>query len=76
MVDTSHPTFELTLTGSDSGFTVRADEAEAAFDWRIDSTALAMDLGALAHAAIEGKRPENDLHVTFGKRLFDAAFRV
>ncbi len=36
--------------------------------------ALSLDLGTLARAAIEGHPPQNDLHRTFGRMLFDTAF--
>ncbi len=75
-------TFELVLTGTadprqfiawvpdDDG----GRAAEQTFEWRVDSTALAMTLGALKGAAVSGKPPEDDLHVTFGRRLFDTVF--
>lgn len=72
-------TFELVLTGADGlyRFTAFVPDgrdgrlAEHPCDWRIDSTALALDLGALARAASSGKPPEGDLHVRFGCQLFD-----
>jgi tetratricopeptide (TPR) repeat protein len=77
-----HPVFELVLTGGLSprqfvAFVPDGDGGHAAehtFDWRTDSTALALDLGALARAAIEGHPPENDLHRIFGRQLFDTVF--
>ncbi len=48
--------------------------AEHNFEWRSDSTALHMDLGTLSRAAISGKPPEDDLHIRFGQRLFQAVF--
>ncbi len=79
---TTRPTFELVLTGGPTPhqFTAFVPDgdggraAEQTFEWRTDSTALAMDLGALAHAAIAGKPPENDLHKTFGASLFKTVF--
>ncbi len=44
------------------------------FEWRSDSTALHMDLGTLSRAAISGKPPEDDLHIRFGQRLYQAVF--
>ena len=74
--------FELVLTGGPTPhrFTVFVPDegggraAEHAFEWRTDSTALAMDLGALARAAIEGHPPEHDLHRIFGQHLFETVF--
>jgi tetratricopeptide (TPR) repeat protein len=80
---TSTPSaFELALTGGPAPhrFTAFVPDASGdpivqhTFDWRTDSTALALDLGALARAAISGHPPEDDLHRTFGRRLFDAVF--
>jgi tetratricopeptide (TPR) repeat protein len=76
------PTFELVLTGGPAAhqFTAGVPDgsggraAEHTFEWRTDSTALAMDLGALAHAAVSGRPPANDLHRTFGQRLFTTVF--
>ena len=76
----SSSAFELCLVGSSephqfTAYVPGPDGARAAehtFAWRIDSTALALDLGALARAAVSGQPPENDLHVSFGQRLFDA----
>ena len=48
--------------------------AEHNFEWRSDSTALHMDLGTLSRAAISGKPPEDDLHIRFGQRLYQAVF--
>ena len=78
----SNETFELVLTGGDgprrfTAFVPNGDGGHAAehtFEWRTDSTALAMELGELARAATSGHEPENDLHVTFGKRLFETVF--
>src|SRR5689334_6118720 len=75
-------TFELVLTGGSTPHQFVAfvpdgnggKAAEQTFEWRADSTALALDLGALARAAISGKSPENDLHLAFGRRLFDSVF--
>lgn len=76
------PKLELVLVGGPNRnrFTVfvpdkRCDRlAEHTFDWRADSTALHMDLGALARAVISGKPPEDDLHIQFGQNLYDAVF--
>jgi tetratricopeptide (TPR) repeat protein len=76
------PTFELVLTGgpTDRQFTAFVPDgqggraAEQAFEWRTDSTALAMDLGALAGAALSGRPPEGDLHRRFGQMLFQTVF--
>jgi tetratricopeptide (TPR) repeat protein len=80
--DAANDVFELVLTGSGEanrftafvtdGGTGRA--AEHSFEWRVDSTALAMDLGELARAAGTGKPPENDLHLRFGQQLYDTVF--
>ncbi len=75
-------TFELVLTGGPAAHQFIAyvpdgsggRAAEHTFEWRVDSTALALDLGALARAAISGQLPENDLHCTFGQRLFETVF--
>ncbi len=75
-------TFELVLTGGDDprhyvAFVPDGEGGRAAehvFEWRIDSVALAQDLGTLARAAQRGTPPENDLHRTFGRRLFEAVF--
>jgi tetratricopeptide (TPR) repeat protein len=75
-------TFELVLTGTDDPrrFTAWVPDgdggraAEQTFEWRVDSTALAMTLGSLKRAAVSGEPPEGDLHVTFGRRLFDTVF--
>lgn len=48
--------------------------AEHTFEWRVDSTALALDLGTLAHAATSGEPSKDDLHVRFGKQLYQAVF--
>src|SRR5690349_15251913 len=74
--------FELVLTSGPAphqftAFVTDGGEGRAAehtFDWRTDSTALAMDLGALARAAASGEPPDDDLHLTFGRRLFDTTF--
>lgn len=74
------PALELALTGGPTPhrFTAFVPDAsgkpiaEHTFDWRTDSTAL--DLGALARAVISGHPPDDDLHRTFGRRLFDAVF--
>jgi tetratricopeptide (TPR) repeat protein len=74
--------FELVLTGEPrprqfTAFVPDRDGGHAAeqpFEWRVDSTALALDLGALARAAIVGHPPEHDLHRTFGRMLFDTIF--
>ncbi|MFL5802547.1 MAG: CHAT domain-containing protein, partial [Roseiflexaceae bacterium] len=78
MTDTRH-TFELVLIGGPAPHQFIAfvpdgnggRAAEQTFEWRVDSTALAMDLAALAQAATAGREPENDLHVAFGRRLYD-----
>jgi tetratricopeptide (TPR) repeat protein len=79
---TPQPAFELVLVGGPAArqFTAFVPDsqggraAEQTFEWRTDSTALAMDLGALARAAISGHPPENDLHRTFGQNLFQTVF--
>jgi hypothetical protein len=78
MTNTRH-TFELAVAGGTvphqfiafvpDGNGGRA--AEHTFEWRTDSTALALGLVALEQAATAGRAPENDLHVTFGRRLYD-----
>jgi len=78
---TAASTFELCLTGAPqahqfTAYVPGADGGRAAehtFEWRADSTALALDLGALARAATSGQPPENELHVSFGRRLYQAA---
>ena len=37
--------------------------AENNFEWRVDSTALALDLAALARAAVGVKLPEDEAHL-------------
>jgi tetratricopeptide (TPR) repeat protein len=79
--DAMRPTFELVLAGGAPhqfvAFVPDASggrAAEHAFEWRDDSVALALELGALAQAAIAGRVPDDDLHLAFGRRLFDAVF--
>lgn len=75
-------TFELVLSGDPTPhrFTAFVPDgqggkvAEHTFEWRTDSTALAMDLGSLARAAVSGQPPENNLHITFGRQLHTAVF--
>ena len=63
--------FELRLTGTDIPHRYRAmvpkldgpQPAEETFELRSDSVELTMTLGALAHAAEGGEKPEQDLHV-------------
>ena len=74
-------TFELMLAGADAPHECVAwvpdgqggRAAEHRFAWRSDSTALALDLGALAQAVTAGHAPADDLHVRFGRSLYDAA---
>jgi tetratricopeptide (TPR) repeat protein len=74
-------TFELMLAGADAPHECVAwvpdgqggRAAEHRFAWRSDSIALALDLGALAQAATAGHAPADDLHVRFGRSLYDAA---
>src|SRR5262245_26079939 len=76
------PSFELVLTGTEDPrrFTAWVPDgngcraAEQTFEWKVDSTALAMTLGALKGAAVSGEPPEDNLHVTFGRRLFESVF--
>jgi tetratricopeptide (TPR) repeat protein/CHAT domain-containing protein len=80
----SHPvsTFELVLQGrgAPNRFVAWVPDgeggkaAEHPFEWRVDSVRIAMDLSALKKAAVSGRPPENDLHVTFGQELFKAVF--
>lgn len=77
-----HPTFELALVGGPiprafTAFVTDGDHgrvAEHTFEWRYDSTAIALDLGRLAHAAESGRPPEDDLHIQFGQQLYQAVF--
>ena len=79
----SHPTvdtFELVIqgTGSKDRFVAWVPNpdgtraAEHEFEWRTSS--LAMIIGELEGAATYHKPPENNLHITFGKQLFNAVF--
>ncbi len=77
-----HPTFELALIGGPASrtFTCFVPDgaggrvAEHTFEWRTDSTALALGLGELARAARSDTPPVNDLHIRFGQRLFETVF--
>ncbi len=81
-MSTSHQTFELILSGDTAprqftAFVPDGDGGRAAehtFEWRPDSTALAMELGALARAATAHEPPADNLHVRFGQRLFNTVF--
>jgi hypothetical protein len=74
--------FELVLTGGTSRRLYVAfvpDEegghlAEQIFEWRTDSVALHLDLGALAGSATSGEPPKGDLHIRFGRQLYDTVF--
>ncbi|MGA7732831.1 MAG: CHAT domain-containing protein [Chloroflexia bacterium] len=80
--NTDNPTFELVLQGTGTpntfvAYVPNSDGTRAAehqFEWRANSPSLAMTLGELEGAAIKGERPKDDLHITFGKRLFDTVF--
>jgi hypothetical protein len=72
LIASSASTFELCLAGAFGSrrFTAYVPDgdgeraAEHTVPWRTDSTALALDLTALARAAVSGKPLENDLHVS------------
>lgn len=76
------PTFELVLSGGSDPrvFTACAPgeeengAVENSFEWRFDSTALNLDLGELARAAVAGEPPKNDVHIQVGRRLYEAVF--
>jgi tetratricopeptide (TPR) repeat protein len=82
MAGDSDHVFELALAGDRevNRFTAFVPDggngraAEQSFEWRVDSTALAMDLGELARAAGTGEPPEDDLHLRFGRQLYDTVF--
>lgn len=44
------------------------------FEWKSNSPKLILGLAALEKAALAGEPPENDAHLTFGKKLFDTVF--
>jgi tetratricopeptide (TPR) repeat protein len=81
-MSTPAATFELGLAGSSipHRFTAFVPDgqdskvAEHIFEWRTDAIALAVDLRELARAAISGQPPENNLHITFGQRLYRTVF--
>jgi tetratricopeptide (TPR) repeat protein len=74
--------FDLELIGGagERGFVARVGDgaggwlAEEPFEWRVDSTALALNLGELQRAAVSGETPAGAVHEPLGRQLFDAAF--
>ena len=77
-----NPVFEVRLVGTELPHVYRAEVpdpqgkivAANTFELRSDSVELTMTLGALAHAAESGGKPEKDLHIGFGKRIFSLLF--
>jgi tetratricopeptide (TPR) repeat protein len=75
-------TFELFLSGTDIPQRYRVstpgqngdDSVEDYFELRRDSVELTLTLGALAKAATSGEKPERDLHVEFGQRIYNLVF--
>ena len=75
-------TFEIRLLGTDIPHIYRAIipnpdgsvAAENSFELRSDSVELTLTLGALARAAASGEKPEKELHVEFGQRIFKLLF--
>ena len=74
--------FELLITGADEARRYVAyvpdgrggRAAEQTFEWSVDSTALALELGQLARNVTQGAPPADDLHVRFGQRLYQTVF--
>ncbi len=82
MKQTPNQTFELHLQGTDKEHLYRTwvsdkgqnPQTEHTFELRSDSVELTMALGKLARAAASGEKPEKDLHVEFGQRLYKLLF--
>jgi tetratricopeptide (TPR) repeat protein len=74
--------FELFLSGTDIPHRYRVStpgqngdgSVEDFFELRSNAVELTITLGALAKAAISGEKPEKDLHVEFGQRLYQLVF--
>jgi tetratricopeptide (TPR) repeat protein len=75
-------TFELFLSGSETVHRYKISTlglngegpVEDFFELRSDSVELTMTFGALAKAASNGKKPEQELHLAFGKRIYNLLF--
>ncbi len=75
-------TFELHLSGTDIPHRYKVcilpppvgEKRADFFELRSNSVDLTMTLAALAKAASSGEKPEQDLHLAFGQRIFGLVF--
>jgi tetratricopeptide (TPR) repeat protein len=75
-------TFEVFLSGTEIGHRYKistpglnAEEpVEVFFELRSDSVELTLSLAALAKAASSGEKPEQELHLAFGQRIYKLMF--